>query len=87
MTLTYDVGKVAVRVFGGVRPLAQVALAETPTYAADGAGYACELRMQPYRFAPLTAGEVVGNINGSYAEYLVWCFASGREFGNVIAGK
>ena len=33
------------------------------------------------------AGEVVGNINGSYAEYLVWCFASGREFGNVIAGK
>lgn len=33
------------------------------------------------------AGEVVGNINGSYAEYLVWCFASGMEFGNVIAGK
>lgn len=33
------------------------------------------------------AGEVVGNINGSYAEYLIWCFASGMEFGNVIAGK
>ena len=33
------------------------------------------------------AGEVVGNINGSYAEYLIWCFASGMEFGNVIAGR
>jgi succinate dehydrogenase/fumarate reductase flavoprotein subunit len=33
------------------------------------------------------AGEVVGNINGSYAEYLIWCFSSGMEFGNVIAGK
>ena len=33
------------------------------------------------------AGEVVGNINGSYAEYLIWCFASGMEFGNVIAGS
>lgn len=31
------------------------------------------------------AGEVVGNINGSYAEYLIWCFGSGMEFGNVIA--
>ena len=28
-----------------------------------------------------------GNINGSYAEYLIWCFSSGMEFGNVIAGK
>lgn len=33
------------------------------------------------------AGEVVGNINGAYAEYLIWCFASGMQFGNVIAGK
>ena len=33
------------------------------------------------------AGEVVGNINGSYAEDLIWCFSSGMEFGNVIAGK
>lgn len=33
------------------------------------------------------AGEVVGNINGSYAEYLIWCFSSGMEFGNVIADK
>lgn len=33
------------------------------------------------------AGEVVGNINGSYAEYLIWCFASGMEFGNVIAQR
>lgn len=33
------------------------------------------------------AGEVVGNINGSYAEYLIWCFASGMEFGNVIAAE
>ena len=32
------------------------------------------------------AGEVVGNINGAYAEYLIWCFASGMQFGNVIAG-
>ncbi len=31
------------------------------------------------------AGEVVGNINGAYAEYLIWCFASGMEFGNTIA--
>ena len=30
------------------------------------------------------AGEVVGNIDGAYAEYLVWCFGSGMEFGNVI---
>lgn len=30
------------------------------------------------------AGEVVGNINGSYAEYLIWCFASGMQFGNLI---
>ncbi|MBQ2989875.1 MAG: FAD-dependent oxidoreductase [Clostridia bacterium] len=33
------------------------------------------------------AGEVVGNVNGSYAHYLIWCFGSGWEFGNVIAGK
>ena len=33
------------------------------------------------------AGEVVGNINGAYAEYLIWCFGSGMQFGNVIAGK
>ena len=33
------------------------------------------------------AGEDVGNVNGSYAQYLVWCFGSGWEFGNVIAGK
>ena len=32
------------------------------------------------------AGEVVGNIDGAYAEYLVWCFGSGMEFGNVIGG-
>jgi len=33
------------------------------------------------------AGEVVGNVNGSYAHYLIWCLGSGMEFGNVIAGK
>jgi len=33
------------------------------------------------------AGEMVGNVNGSYAHYLIWCFGSGMEFGNVIAGK
>ena len=33
------------------------------------------------------AGEVVGNVNGSYAHYLIWCFGSGWEFANVIAGK
>ena len=31
------------------------------------------------------AGEVVGNVNGSYAHYLIWCLGSGMEFGNVIA--
>lgn len=30
------------------------------------------------------AGEVVGNINGAYAEYLIWCFSSGMEFGKII---
>ncbi len=33
------------------------------------------------------AGEVVGNIDGSYAEYLIWCFSSGMEFGNVVSDK
>lgn len=33
------------------------------------------------------AGEVVGNINGAYAEYLAWCFSSGMEFGNVIGNE
>ena len=33
------------------------------------------------------AGEVVGNIDGAYAEYLVWCFGSGRQFGEVISQK
>ncbi len=31
------------------------------------------------------AGEMVGNINGSYAHYLIWCFGSGMHFGDVIA--
>lgn len=30
------------------------------------------------------AGEVVGNVNGSYAHYLVWCFAAGKHFGDII---
>lgn len=33
------------------------------------------------------AGEVVGNVNGSYAEYLIWCFGSGMHFGDVIASR
>ena len=33
------------------------------------------------------AGEVVGNVNGSYAHYLIWCFGSGMHFGDVIASK
>ncbi|MEG0935302.1 MAG: FAD-dependent oxidoreductase [Clostridia bacterium] len=30
------------------------------------------------------AGEVVGNVNGSYAHYLIWCFGSGMHFGDVV---
>lgn len=30
------------------------------------------------------AGEIVGNVNGSYAHYLIWCFGSGYRFGEVI---
>ena len=30
------------------------------------------------------AGEIVGNVNGSYAHYLVWCFGAGKLFGEVI---
>jgi urocanate reductase len=30
------------------------------------------------------AGEVVGNVNGSYAHYLIWCFGAGKLFGDVI---
>lgn len=30
------------------------------------------------------AGEVVGNVNGSYAHYLIWCFGAGKHFGDVI---
>ena len=29
------------------------------------------------------AGEIVGNVNGSYAHYLIWCFGSGYRFGEV----
>lgn len=30
------------------------------------------------------AGEVVGNVHGSYAHYLIWCFAAGKHFGDVV---
>lgn len=60
IALTFDAGSAAVTVFGGVRPSARVALASSPVYAADGAGYDCALLLRPYCFAPLAAGTVVG---------------------------
>ncbi len=30
------------------------------------------------------AGEIVGNVNGSYAHYLIWCLGAGKHFGDVI---
>ncbi|MBQ6267464.1 MAG: D-alanyl-D-alanine carboxypeptidase [Clostridia bacterium] len=60
VSLTFDTGGAAVRVFGGVRQTACVALAETPVYPADGGGYDCELLLRPYCYAPLAEGTVVG---------------------------
>lgn len=58
--LTYDADGAAVRVFGGVRPRVQLALADAPAYPADGAGYACALLLRPYCFAPVQKGAVLG---------------------------
>ena len=74
LALTYDAADAAVRVFGGVRPTAHVALAETPVYAADGAGYDCTLLLKPYCYAPLSAGTVVGTA--------VFC-SGGRQIASV----
>ena len=30
------------------------------------------------------AGEIVGNVNGSYAHYLIWCYGAGKHFGDII---